>query len=1061
MRSTCLGGLVLALGALWASPASAELVISQIYGGGGNANAVYTHDFVELFNAGDAPATLDGLSLQYGSATGNFGSNDALITALPAQTLLPGQYFLIQLARGNNDFLDLPDPDLTGDTNAAAANGKFALVTGTGALGCSNTCSPAQLARIVDLVGYGTANAFAGASAAPAAANDTAVVRADAGCRNTPDNGLDFFIATPAPRNSASTRNPCSGDPDNPQLSVNSVSLPEGDEGITVFDFTVTLFPAIGTDVSFDIATADGTAVAGVDYAARSETDVVIPAGETVWTFSVDVLGNTIPEPDKTFFVNLSNAQGATITVAQGTGTIENDDFALTPISAIHGEQIGSPLLGEPVVVEGIVTARRNNGFFVQTPDGQGDGNPATSEGLFIFTGNNNVPAEAANGNRVRVQGTVAEFLPAGTPDQLPLVQLTGPVTTLLETGLALPAPVQLTLADLDPGNDIAYLERYIGMRVAAPDLQVIAPSLGSTNTNTGTASNNGVFQATHVDLPRPFREPGIGVLELTPFPDGVEPPVFDTNPERLRVQSNAQPGAESLQVSVGDRVEGIVGVLDYGFRTYTLLPDPGTATVIEQAQVRNIEPAGSHEIAVGTYNLFNLPASPNAQRLLKTSRAICEGMGAPAIVALQESFGPGAISALADAINQNLPGSCPAGADYRFIAPPNPNGSIQLALLYDVGLNAAGLPRAQLESFELVGVADRVDNPDGSQSVLNDRPPLVAEMTASTDSGETVGLTVINVHQRSLIGVNSLAAGPSGWPTEGERVRDKRLRSALWLAGYLEQRQSDDPERPVLVLGDFNAFEFSDGFVDVLGILTGFPAAADEVLLHAGSPVQVPLLNLVLTVPEDDRYSFVFDGSAQVLDHILANAATLERFEDVRMAYARINADFAIALFGDGESPARASDHDPAVAFLRVAEAPPMVADARLTGTTMRGRPGVTGTVIPMSAELTNIGPDGLVDPVVRLALAGTTDPISAEGPEGWTCDAPVVDGDGQAVECRLDGLLPTGQRAGFTLLWDSQPSPSAVPVTFSGSVDALSQDPNPGNNSFQTRTTALPARP
>jgi len=1046
MRSTRWGALALAVSVLASGQAQADMVISQVYGGGGNSGATLRSDFIELFNRGDAPVSLDGWSVQYASTSGTSWQ----VTTLSG-TVQPGQYYLVKQADGAGGSVDLPTPDAIGTIAMAAANGKAALVASTTAL--SGSC---PLAGTVDFVGFGTANCFEGSGATPAISSTTAAFRADAGCTDSNDNAADFSTAAPAPRNSAATANPCGGDPGNPVLSINDVALPEGDAGSTQFDFTVMLFPAVGTPVSFDIATADGTAQAGVDYVSRNLAGQIIPAGETTYTFSVDVLGNTTPEPDKTFFVNLTNASTGAITIGdvQAIGTILNDDFQLTPIGQVQGEGPSSPLLGQDVAVRGIVTARKSNGYFIQTPDGQDDGNPATSEGLFIFTTASAIPAAAQPGNLVQVTGTVAQFIPAGSPDQLPLVQLTFADTQLLGTGHPLPQAVELTLEDLSPDNDVAYLERYIGMRVSVPQLRVIAPSQGSTNTNTGTASNNGVFFATHPDLARPFREPGIGVLEATPFPDGVEPPVFDTNPERLRVQSNGQPGAQSLLVSVGDLVEGTVGVLDHAFKTYSILPDPGTAQVTTLAQVRNVEPGGERDVTVGTYNLFNLPNAPNQQRLIKTSRAICEGMGAPAVVGLQESFGEGAISALAQAINDNLSGTCPDNVNYQFIAPPNPNGSIQLALLYDVAINESGLPRAELVGWELVGVEERVDNPNGSQSVLNDRPPLVADVLVAAPNGETAELTVMVLHQRSLIGVNSLEGGPSGWVTEGERVRDKRLRASLWLAEFVEQRQTEEPDRPMVLLGDFNAFEFNDGFVDTMGIITGFPAPEDQVLLHGPSPLQVPLLNMALTVPEDERYSYVFDGNAQVLDHVLVNAAALERFEDVRLSHARINADFAIALFGDVESPARASDHDPAVLVLTLPEPASAEADAQLTSPGPNVRRGTAGQPVRFESHLLNAGPAVLLDPVVSFTLSGTTDPVNVEAGVDWSCDPPVRTADVLQAECRFHGEFAAGRRDTLALVMDALVSSGIQAVVHTGEVEAANDDPVPHNNRFRTQT-------
>jgi uncharacterized protein len=187
---------------------SPDLVISQVYGGGGNSGAPYTHDFVEVFNRGSMAVSLAGKSIQYASATGtgNFGANSGQMTELPDITLLPGQYYLIQEAGGTAG-VALPAPDLVDPTPIAmgAGAGKVALVDGTSSLGCnggSTPCSAEQLARIIDLVGYGSANFYEGTGAAPTLSNTTAALRKEtAGAQDTDDNAADFEVGSPNPRN--------------------------------------------------------------------------------------------------------------------------------------------------------------------------------------------------------------------------------------------------------------------------------------------------------------------------------------------------------------------------------------------------------------------------------------------------------------------------------------------------------------------------------------------------------------------------------------------------------------------------------------------------------------------------------------------------------------------------------------------------------------------------------------------------------------------------------------------------------------------------------------------
>ena len=192
------------------------LVISQIYGGGGNAGATYSWDYVELFNRGATPASLGGASIQYGSAAGAFGG----VVTLPAVTVPAGGWFLIQLAGGNNTPAELPvAADLTvTTTNLAAANGKVVLSSGATAVACGLAGSPCSgTAGIVDLVGWGTASDHEGAAVAAVSGNAKALVRGTFGCKDTNDNAADFTVVTPgALHNAASTPIDCAdaGTPD-------------------------------------------------------------------------------------------------------------------------------------------------------------------------------------------------------------------------------------------------------------------------------------------------------------------------------------------------------------------------------------------------------------------------------------------------------------------------------------------------------------------------------------------------------------------------------------------------------------------------------------------------------------------------------------------------------------------------------------------------------------------------------------------------------------------------------------------------------------------------------
>jgi hypothetical protein len=191
-----------------AAPASSSgVVVSQVYGGGGNSGASFTNDFVELFNAGASPVSVDGWTVQYASAAG------ASWQATPlAGSIAPGHHYLVQLSSAASIGAPLPAPDATGTSNLAVSGGKVAVVTGSTELSCGASAgSCAGVPGIEDLVGYGSAADYEGAAAAAALSSSTAAIRAAAGCTDTDSNADDFTADAPTPRNSSSAVTTCGG----------------------------------------------------------------------------------------------------------------------------------------------------------------------------------------------------------------------------------------------------------------------------------------------------------------------------------------------------------------------------------------------------------------------------------------------------------------------------------------------------------------------------------------------------------------------------------------------------------------------------------------------------------------------------------------------------------------------------------------------------------------------------------------------------------------------------------------------------------------------------------
>src|SRR5262245_48772500 len=177
-----------------ASAMSADIVISQVYGGGGNSGATLKNDFIELFNREASAVDVTGWTVQYASAAGTSWQATSL-----SGIIQPGTYFLVQEAQGAGGTVDLPTPNATGNIAMSATAGKVALVNTSTAL--SGSCPTS--ATIVDLIGYGsTASCFEGAGVAPGLSNTTAALRAGNGSTDTDNNSSDFTAGTPNPRNS-------------------------------------------------------------------------------------------------------------------------------------------------------------------------------------------------------------------------------------------------------------------------------------------------------------------------------------------------------------------------------------------------------------------------------------------------------------------------------------------------------------------------------------------------------------------------------------------------------------------------------------------------------------------------------------------------------------------------------------------------------------------------------------------------------------------------------------------------------------------------------------------
>lgn len=717
-------------------------------------------------------------------------------------------------------------------------------------------------------------------------------------------------------------------------LSITDVTQLEGNAGTSLFSFVVSLsMPAPAGGVTFDIGTQDNTAtVANSDYVARSLVGQTIPQGSTVYNFDVTVNGDLTVEPTETFFVNLTNVTGTgvVVTKSQGIGTITNDDFVIVPINQIQGSGTTSPLVATSVTTRGIVTALKSNGFFLQTPDASIDVDPNTSEGIFVFT-SSAPPASAAIGNDLTLTATVTEFVPAQDTLSPPVTELTGPSGYFVNSsGNPLPAPIVITSA-MTLVNNISNLEFLEGMRVSIPSLTTVSPTQGTVNEPNATSTSNGTFYAVVTGVARPFREPGIQVPDPLPAGAPATVPRFDTNPERLRVNSIGQVGSLALELTSGATVTGVVGVLDYGFRTYTVLPDPSVPpSVSGNMSAAPVTLPTNMEFTIASANLerfFDTVDDPAvsdvvltptafANRLNKASLGIRNFLRTPDIIGVEEMENLTTLQSLANKINSDAVAALQPNPNYQaFLVEGNDIGGIDVGFLVKTS-------RVNVVDVTQFGLTATYINPNtGLPETLNDRPPLVLRAIVTHPNLSTFPVTVIVNHLRSLSGIGDPT--PSGSGTAGDRVRAKRRAQAEFLANLIQSRQTANPTERIVSVGDYNAFELNDGYVDSMGTIIGTPAPAANVVLASSDLVNPDLTNLDFTAPLSQQYSYTFGGNAQTIDHILVNSAMVSATSTARVEHSRLNADFPESLRANPNSAERISDHDWALAYFQVAAFP------------------------------------------------------------------------------------------------------------------------------------------
>ena len=739
-------------------------------------------------------------------------------------------------------------------------------------------------------------------------------------------------------------------------LRIASTQVVEGQAGTANLVFTVTRSGgfATATDVeytlSFETADADDL-VAGTPFTGT----VHFEPDQFTATITIPVVGDTLSERNETLFVTLGAVTGnAVVDQGQAVGTITNDDRIALTIMEIQGESHTSPYNGQPIATTGIVTVVDTNGFYLQDPTG--DGNVATSDAIFVYTGS--VPTVAV-GDAISLSGSVTEF---GFAGGLTTTEITGATWTVTSTGNALPAAVLVGTGGRTPPTEsidsdgltifnpsvdgIDFWESLEGMRVT-----IDAPLV---------VSNTNVDGETMVVAS--LGEGATGVNDrggITISPGDYNPEMIQLD-DRFGALTNYTPNH-----SIGDQLADVTGVIGYSNDRFELLvTDPVTVTTDVTLGDNNTTLASdANSVTIATYNLENLDPGDMKYDILALD--IVYSLGAPDIIAVQEIQDPngagtggtlsGAETAqgLIDAIY------VVSGIQYAYveIAPTDynstggePNGNIRNGYFYRV---------------------DNVTYVDGSAQLISDpafgtiRSPLVAEWIVNGQS-----ITTVNVHLTARSNSDPLWGSDQPPSNAGDGARTSQLAA---VGEWINDQLATNPDLRLAVVGDFNGFYFEGSQTQLTdgGVLT----------------------NLATLLPEEERYSYIFEGNSQLIDNILvtSNLTAGASYDAVH-----INAEFTT----------RPTDHDPQVARLVLGTTP---YDLVLTNVSVAENAAAGAVVGTASASdsardslnytLTNDA-GGLFEINVETGVITTTAPLDRETTPSYDIIVRATDTGGNFVD-------------------------------------------------------------
>ena len=580
-------------------------------------------------------------------------------------------------------------------------------------------------------------------------------------------------------------------------------------------------------------------------------------------------------------------------------------------IAQIQGASHISPYNGKLVNgVRGVVTAVGRNGYWIQsaTPDSD----PATSEGLFVFT--NKAVITVAPGDGVTVDGTISEFRPGGGTN-LTTTELTGPKVTVLSSRNALPTPVvigvdqiapqqvieegdplnvELTTTPFRPAIDaIDFYESLEGMRVAVRNAKVVGAtkSFGEMTVIPGKNVN-----AIHT--------PRGGVLY-----SGYDHP----NAMRIQLDDALLPLGAMPKANVGDSIAGdTVGVMDYSFNNPKLEVSAIPSLTLGGLQREITKPQSNNQLAVSTFNVENLAPSDPQLKFDRLAGQVVNNLKSPDILALEEiqdnsgKANDGTVDSTQTTDKLIAAITAAGGPVYtaRWVNPENltdggaPGANIRQVFFYradrEVGFVAA--PAGDATTAESLTIIDGKPhlalNPGRitptNKAWTDSRKPLAGEFTFR---GKTV--FVIANHFASKGGDNPLFGKwqqPIRFSESGRHLQAQEVRT------FLDQLLAADSRANVVVLGDINDFEFS---------------TTVDIMVGSGSKA---IVDLPRTLPVNERYSYVFEGNSQVLDQILVSRALTVAPPGSK--YPAFDYDI---VHTNSEFSDQDSDHDPQVVRLAI----------------------------------------------------------------------------------------------------------------------------------------------